>query len=60
MKPPLTPAQRTQVTELVTAVLFRARAEALTAGADPVDLRRAVACRITALVAVCDRSHERP
>ncbi|GAA0911345.1 hypothetical protein GCM10009557_85640 [Virgisporangium ochraceum] len=61
MTPPLTPAQRTQVTELITAVLFQARAAALTAGADPVRVRRVVACRITALGAVRDRDErERP
>jgi hypothetical protein len=56
----LTPAQRTQVTELVTAVLFAARTAAFTAGADPSDVRRIVARRVIALDAVCDRGDERP
>lgn len=55
----LTPEQRTQLTELIAAELTRARATALAAGTDPVDVRYAVAARILALKAQVDRAHQR-
>jgi hypothetical protein len=56
MSRPLTPEQRTQLTDLIAAELTLAHtaavAAARAAGTDPLDLGRAIAVRVTALEAI--------